>query len=477
MWSLPTAQRAIIAGGAMGMAFTQLTTSPATVQFARDLGGSEFHVGILGALPVALISMQLVAALMVPARMARKPVWFWVTIVQRVVFLPAALGPWLWPEMGDAFWIWTLLALSALNQGLAHFGTPLWLSWMGDYLPHCGLSCFWGRRQFAQQWAAALALLANTCIFFHSGADVRGAFAIIISIGCVLGVMDILLFIRIPEPPAAKTEPLGWQEVLAAPFRQADFRSFITFCCCWHVAAMVGAPFISMYLLKHVGMDMFHVLLLWSVSWVGGAVFSSRLGEWTERFGQRPMLVICVAFKSLNMIALVLCPADPQRAFWMLLPVFMIDAILNAGVTIATNSFLLKHSPAQNRTMFIAAGTAFAGMAGGLTSIAAGTLLSLSNGWRWSWHGIELVNFEVLFAVSVVLRLSVIALAIRIREPESHGVRGAVRELSEEARMALGWRRGSQVHDEARPTMVASGSAAIKLPVDSPPSSAGRQAA
>ena len=37
---------------------------------------------------------------------------------------------------------------------------------------------------------------------------------------------------------------------------------------------MVGAPFISMYLLEHVGMDLFHVLLLWTISWVGGAVLS-----------------------------------------------------------------------------------------------------------------------------------------------------------------------------------------------------------
>ena len=60
---------------------------------------------------------------------------------------------------------------------------------------------------------------------------------------------------------------------------------------------MVGAPFISMYLLEHVGMDLFHVLLLWTISWVGGALLSNQLGQWAERFGQRPVLVLCTAFK------------------------------------------------------------------------------------------------------------------------------------------------------------------------------------
>ncbi len=413
----------------MSMAYTQLTTSPATVEFARELGGTEFHVGILGALPVALVGMQLVAALLASHFARRKPVWFWVSIVQRLVFLPAALGPWLWPEAGNAFWIWLLVGLTTLNHGLLHFGTPLWLSWMGDYLPHRGLNNYWGRRHFAQQWTAAAALLANTLFFYHSGVNVRGAFAAIIVLGSVLGVADILLFIRIPEPPAQRgPEPRLW-DVVSGPFRKADFRSFIGFSCFWQVAAMVGAPFISMYLLEHVGMSLFDVLLLWTVSWVGGAALSNRLGAWAEKFGQRPVLVLCTVFKSINMIALLCCPRDPQAAFWLLMPVFMVDAFLNAGVLIATNGFLLKNSPAENRTMFIAAGTAFAGMAGGATSVLAGALLAASDAWSWEWHGFQVVNFHVMFAISIVLRLAAIAIAVRIHEPSSAGARHVAKEV------------------------------------------------
>lgn len=73
-------------------------------------------------------------------------------------------------------------------------------------------------------------------------------------------------------------------------------------------------PFISMYLLEHVGMDLFHVLMLWTL-WVGGALLSNHLGQLAERFGQRPVLILCTAFKSINMIGLLLCPADPTIAF------------------------------------------------------------------------------------------------------------------------------------------------------------------
>jgi MFS family permease len=423
MWPLETAERAIVVAGSCGMAYTQLTTSPATVQFARSMGATGLHIGILGALPLGLVCVQILAAVAVQRMQHRKPLWLAISLVQRLIFLPAALGPWLMPQISDAVWVWTLLALTAINHGMLHFGTPLWLSWMGDYLPHKGLNRFWGVRHSTQQWTAALALLANALFFVNAGVDVRFAFAAIITLGALLGVTDILLFLRVEEPPMGQAAQCSLWDALAAPFRQRDFRGFIFYSCFWNLAAMVGAPFISMYLLEYVGMDLFHILLLWTVSWVGGALLSNQLGQWAERFGQRPVLVLCTAFKSINMIGLLLCPADPTIAFLVLAPIFMIDAFLNAGIAIANNGFMIKNSPRENRIMFIAAGTGFAGIVGGAASIVAGAGIAATMDWSWMLHGTRYVNFHVLFGVSMVLRLISAVLATQIREPSSAGAR------------------------------------------------------
>ena len=411
------------------MAFTQLTTSPATVQFARSMGATGLEIGILGALPLGLVCMQILAAVGVQRLSRRKPLWMAVSFVQRTIFLPAALGPWLFPQVDDLVWVWTLVGLTAVNHGLLQFGTPLWLSWMGDYLPHKGLNRFWGIRHSTQQWTAAAALLANALCFVQADVDVRQAFAAIIVLGVVLGVGDILMFIRVEEPPLGSVPGTSLWNALADPFRHRDFRGFILYSCIWNLAAMVGAPFISMYLLEHVGMDLFHVLLLWTISWVGGAVLSNHLGQLAERFGQRPVLILCTAFKSLNMIGLLVCPADPQLAFAILAPVFMIDAFLNAGITIANNGFMIKNSPRENRTMFIAAGTGFAGIVGGAASIVAGAAIAASSDWSWTFRGVDYVNFHVLFAISMVLRLMCAVLATRVREPSSTATRVVASEL------------------------------------------------
>src|SRR5262245_5636662 len=193
--TLSKSKRVIVVGGCLAMAHTQLTTSPATIEFARQMGAGGLHVGILGALPIGLLFMQLVAALIATRLPRRKWLWFWVSIAQRLVFLPAALGPWLYPDAPGSVWVWMFIGLTAANQALLHFSAPLWLSWMGDYLPHEGLSQFWGVRHRWTQWTAAASFVFVAILFFKSGIDIRHAFGVIMTVAVVLGVCDILLFI------------------------------------------------------------------------------------------------------------------------------------------------------------------------------------------------------------------------------------------------------------------------------------------
>jgi MFS family permease len=162
------------------------------------------------------------------------------------------------------------------------------------------------------------------------------------------------------------------------------------------------------------------------------------------------VLILCTAFKSINMIGLLACPAEPTIAFWVLAPVFMIDAFLNAGIAIANNGFMIKNSPRESRTMFVAAGTGFAGIVGGAASILAGATIAATADWSWSWSGTQYVNFHVLFAVSLVLRLVSAALATRIREPSSTGTREVAGKLLLVARLRVRSVQSVFVHRSTR---------------------------
>src|SRR5205814_4194917 len=170
-----------------------------------------------------------------------------------------ALGPWLLPEVPDATWLWALLAAAAADQALGNFGSPLWLSWMGDYLPRDGMNRFWGARQVWMQWAAAVALLACALLLFKTGWDTRTAYSVIVVVAAACGISDLLMFLKVAEPPMVREERPPLKQVLSAPFQHHHFRRFIAYASFWNFAAMLGAPFISMYLLVDVGISLYDV--------------------------------------------------------------------------------------------------------------------------------------------------------------------------------------------------------------------------
>ena len=429
MWSQKVAQKGIIVAGCMAMIYTQLTMSPATIEFARSLGATGWHIGILGALPALMLFMQFVAAVLANHIHYRRWIWFSCTIIQRLMLIPVAAVPWLFPNLSNHSWLWLLIILTAINHALIHFTTPLWLSWMGDYLPHQGLNRYWGIRQLWMYWSGIISLLGGAIFLSESGLGIQQGFAALILLGGIFGIIDILIFLKVDEPPVTKMKEPKLKEVLLTPFYDKNFRSFISFTCFWHFAAMLGAPFISFYLLDYIGMDVFRLLLLWTCAWVGGAIFSKRLGHLAEHFGNRPMLILCTAFKSTNMVGLLFLPRDPIVAFWIMVPIFILDSVLNAGIAIANNGFMLKNSPAENRTMYIAAGTAVAGLVGGLTSIVTGAFLVLSAGWNMSFGGSDFTNFHIIFAASLIMRLAAAFFARTIREPNSHWTAQVVVQL------------------------------------------------
>lgn len=417
MWSLSQARRAITLAGCFAAVFNQLTTCAATIAFVKALGGNEWHIGILGSLPVLMLFCQFIAAVMVNHLTFRRRVWFWSAMAHRLLILPVALGAVLWRDVPGEVWVWSLIVATAISQGLLHFSAPLWLSWMGDYLPHQGLSEFWGARQFWTQWSSALSLLVAALLMSSEDFSPTAAFVLLTAIGTLFGATDLLLFAKIEEPPVKPALNLNWRAVLFEPFKQPSFRSFITFTCFWHFATMVGAPFISLYLMTEIHMSLFQVLLLWTFTWIGGALCSHQLGRLAERYGARAVLIGCVMFKSINMICLLMVPAEPVAAFWQLIPSFMLDQVFNAGILIANNAFMIKHSPTANRTMYIAASTALAGVVGGITSIASGAILTQLEGTTLQIAGRPWSAIQLMFLASIVFRWMALIWVQYVTEP------------------------------------------------------------
>jgi hypothetical protein len=86
---------------------------------------------------------------------------------------------------------------------------------------------------------------------------------------------------------------------------------------------------------------------------------------------------------------------------------------------IAMNGYMLKMAPRENRSMFIAATTALAGVLGGLGSVAGGLFLHQTESFSLLMFGRHWTNYHLLFLLSFFLRLLCIPMALAVREPTS----------------------------------------------------------
>lgn len=430
VWTLQGAKRAIVIGGCLGAAAYQIAISPATILYAKHLGAREVHIGIVGSLSNSVLFMQLCGALLVTRLSHRKPVWIPLTILQRMVLLPAGVGPWLFPGLDPAWWLLIFVTSMVLYHSLSHFMYPLWLSWMGDYLPHQGLSAYWGFREFATQSTAAVAVCATGLLIFQPGTDIKFLYMLLTLFVTTIGVTDIVLFLWIEEPPVTHGPNPSLWAVVSGPFRRQDFRSFIFFNSFFTFAVNTASPFMPIFVKDYLHIPQDELLVMWSVFIACGALCARQIGRWAERYGQRPVLILSVSLKSINVIAFLLLPEGNARlAFWVLLPVFCFDSILNTGYTISTVGFMIKNSPRENRAMYIAAGNGFAGMVGGITAVASGIFLDQFDNWRGTLWGKTLINYHLIFGISLLLRLLSIYVAWMVHEPTSHRTREMLADI------------------------------------------------
>jgi len=413
----------ITVAGCLAMVYLELTSATPRTDLLLKLKASYQQFGIIEAIPPAMLLMQFVAGLLVHRLRARKPLWLALLLTQRLMAIPFALLPFVFRDLPTGILVWCMIGCLAVAEGSANLGLPLWFSWMSDILPHGSLGEFWARRRRWLALSATVTLGASAVLFkCFEQVDIRTMYLIVATVGALAGVVDILLFIRIPEPRMEQHPAPDWTLVFA-PFRAPIFRRFIFFMAYWVFAATFGFAFFRLYMLKHLQMDIWTVQMIFACHALGGVLFCAAIGRLTDKFGSRPVIVLSSFLKSFVVISLFVA----RPGFWglvHLVPMFMLDNVLNTGFFVAHNNFMLKHSPRQHRVMYVAALLATSGLLGAAASYCSGRCLQHFEYLELQperWLGLDWTNFHVIFAISILLRWGAILVALRIREPKSEG--------------------------------------------------------
>jgi len=405
-------------GSMLAMVYLTGVSSPAFTDFIRALGGREIHIAWLGAIPLVMFALQFLGAFLSNRLNFRRRTCATLFFMSRFLYLGIAAVPYVLSDFPPSLRLSVVLVIVGISAMLSNLAIPLYFAWMADLVPDRLLNRYWGRRHawLHLTWGSTYVVVALVTYFIDL--PIEQLCPYLLGIGVLAGISESVIMMRmIPEPRNMLHVEVGMLEALLEPFRHRDYHSFVRFNCLRSSAVMATAIFIPYFLLEIREMPLWQTVLLWCILGIGAAMSSSTWGRLADQHGYRPVLLIAMCWKPLTMLAYVLPP--PEWIFPFLTVWLFFDGIVNAGLMVATNGYMLKMAPQRNRSMFIASIMGLAGICGGISALIAGRILNVFSdvslaGWGRQWS-----NLDVLMLAGVFLRLAVIPSGRKVREIDS----------------------------------------------------------
>jgi hypothetical protein len=326
-----------------------------------------------------------------------------------------------------------LLAIVGVSSLLSGIGGVAWLSWIRDLIPAERRIRFLAtRNQFDSALALSLSIVgaAFADLWLSRWPGSFGGFTAVFCTALVCGMVGIRLLGAIPDedPEADRDSHLG--KLLAAPVRDANFRRLLSFFSAWNLAVNLAAPFFAVYLLETLRLPLWKVTALHALASLVGLVanrFWSRLGE---RFGARPVLFVASIGEALYPALWLLIGPD---TVWMLPGVFAFSGLLSSPIATGANNMVLSLSPEKNASPYMAVFSAVTGPVAALAAVGGGLIAtSLAGGVVVA--SVSMGGLQVVFAISLVVRLASLVLLSRVHEPGSATVPAMLRQLLRPAR-------------------------------------------
>lgn len=299
--------------------------------FVRMLGFNDFAFGVLGAVPFLASVGQLAAAITIERTGLRKYHFVVYATLHRLLWFGVAAVP-LVLSPGPVAVVMVLVLLAASNY-LGAVSVPSWTTWMGDLIPRRIRGRYFARRA---QWSQAVMIVAviaisialdkvavrNSPEAMSSQPVLMRLICGVFAVGAVFGVIDILTFLRVREvvpPHRAGREPQhrtarSWlrrlaggvravRELLLDPLLDKGFRHYVGFGATLTFTAVVSGWYFWRYSTEGLGFSKLGTNALFLVIGpLAGTVTAGLWGRLQDRWGRRPVLIVCTVGATVAML-------------------------------------------------------------------------------------------------------------------------------------------------------------------------------
>jgi MFS family permease len=412
--------RAAATEGAASDVVTALATGAVLTGWSLRFGGSPGYIAAVQSLWVGAQVLHLPASILTMLA-RRKRLAMAALALSRLAWLPMALSPWLgWSESEGRTW---LFATAACGASLNVIGVNAQTSWMGDLVPASIRGRFFAQRTLSATVGNALGSLGAAVLMDRVGGGAPPSWALPTLAGAIVLaglVTSALLFVQDDAPARAHDTRHALAELRRA-LVDRRMRPLFAYQLYYWAACAPGAGLFALWVLDHLGAGYtviaMHALFL---TWVRLRT-APLWGRAIDRFGARPVLVVCTA--GIGLMPLLWTLARPDF-LWPLVLDSALSGALWGGHAIAMFDLPLGLSDHDEPSPLARpAVVAWSAAAMGTAWIAASVLARLYVG----TGEVEASTLRVVFYASAFGRGSAALLALRLYERQARTITSMIR--------------------------------------------------
>jgi MFS family permease len=321
----------------------------------RMVGFSDFHFGLLQALPFLATFLQLFATILIERSGLRKYQFITCASIHRILWIVVALIPLVLP-LPSRTAIWAMLCLIMISWAIEALARPAWMSWMGDLIPKRVRGRYFATRGMLTRliqipvviflaFYASFAIDASKPITAESQPLLLYSISAIFAVAGLCGLIDILLFFRIREvvrtrrdgirSPAVQIHvhpkyrrfgmyPFAYfaammREFVAEPLGDHSFRRYVLYGMTITFSMAVAAQFFYRHLLEGVGLGPVGTDLLFMVIGpIVGIVAARVWGRLIDSWGRRPVLIVATGFTVFSVTPYFFASSQTPSPQWLI---------------------------------------------------------------------------------------------------------------------------------------------------------------
>lgn len=417
------AKRRILLDGVFSRLMDTLTGGVILAGLGLFVGADNFTIGLLASLPFLAQVAQLPAIKLLVHVPDRRRVVVWATLAGRFLLLGIAL---LLVAAPHRFTPGLLVGAMAAIAVLAVLATASWNWWLRDVIPRGELGRYFGRRLRITATIAALLLPAAGALldaFIGRGRGAEG-YALLFALGGLFGILSTYFVARTPHPmprvPASRERAMPQ---IARVVRAPEHRALLVSLSLLASTLTIALPFTAVYLLRTVGYGFVAVTLFALVSQFAYVGSLTGWGHLSDRFGNRPVLLIGAGMLVVSLLGWTLTWAERSPIlFAYLVALHFLSGFAIGGIELSAANILLKTAPEQNAPAYLAGLSLVRALAAGSATLLAGaawqalgsgTLLEMEPFGLTTW---SVRGFHVLAASSVLVGLLAMLTLRRIPE-------------------------------------------------------------